>query len=42
MIWGPIAAVIAVAALMIFAAYNITRARHAEIAAALGRSPAPD
>ena len=25
-----------------FAAYNITRARHAEIAAALGRSPAPD
>ncbi len=41
MIWGPIAAVIAVAALMIFASYNISRARHAEIAAALGRGPGP-
>lgn len=42
MIWGPIAAVIAIAALMVFAAYNITRARHAQIAAALGRHPAVD
>lgn len=35
MIWGPVAAVIAIAALIIFSFYNITRTRHAEIAAAL-------
>ena len=37
LIWGPIAAVIAVVSLIIFASYKITRARHAEIAIALGR-----
>ena len=35
MIWGPVAAVIAIASLVIFSFYNITRKRHAEIAAAL-------
>ncbi len=41
LIWGPVAAVIAIVSLVILAAYNITRARHAEIALALGRaSPA--
>lgn len=39
MIWGPTAAVIAIASLLIFSSYNITRARHAQIAAALGRDP---
>jgi len=38
LIWGPVAAAIAVVALVIFAAYDITRARHAEIAWALGRT----
>ncbi|WP_272886776.1 MFS transporter [Phenylobacterium aquaticum] len=38
LIWGPVAAVIAVVSLVIFASYSITRARHAEIALALGRS----
>jgi GPH family glycoside/pentoside/hexuronide:cation symporter len=38
MIWGPVAAVIAIVSLLIFASYNITRARHAEIARALGRA----
>ncbi len=37
LIWGPVAAVIAVAALLIFVSYNITRARHHQIAVALGR-----
>ena len=35
MIWGPGAAVICVISMVIFAAYNITRERHAEIAEAL-------
>ena len=37
MIWGPIAAVIAVAALLIFMGYGITRQRHDQIVKALGR-----
>jgi GPH family glycoside/pentoside/hexuronide:cation symporter len=37
MIWGPVAAVIAVISLMILAGYSINRARHDEIALALGR-----
>jgi Na+/melibiose symporter-like transporter len=37
MVWGPVAAVIAVVALLIFVSYNISRARHDQIAAALGR-----
>jgi GPH family glycoside/pentoside/hexuronide:cation symporter len=41
MVWGPVPAVIAIVALLIFVSYNITRARHAEIAAGLGRGPAP-
>ncbi len=40
LIWGPIAAVFAVASLLILAAYRIDRARHKEIAAALGRDGA--
>ena len=36
-IWGPVPAVIAVAALVILASYSITRARHDQIAAALVR-----
>lgn len=35
LIWGPVAAVIAIASLVIFSFYNINRQRHAEIAAAL-------
>jgi uncharacterized membrane protein len=43
MIWGPVAAVIAVVALVIFVSYNISRVRHDQIAAALGRGKtAPD
>jgi GPH family glycoside/pentoside/hexuronide:cation symporter len=34
-VWGPLAAVVAVISMMIFASYGITRARHAEIAASL-------
>jgi Na+/melibiose symporter-like transporter len=41
MVWGPVPAGIAIVALLIFVSYNITRARHAEIAAGLGRGPAP-
>ncbi|MCA3725449.1 MAG: MFS transporter, partial [Phenylobacterium sp.] len=42
MVWGPIPAVIAVASMVIFASYGITRARHAAIAAALrARASAP-
>lgn len=37
MIWGPIAAVIAAAALLIFMGYGITRERHDQIVKALGR-----
>jgi len=37
LIWGPLAAVIALISLVIFFAYNITRKRHEEIAVALGR-----
>ena len=37
MIWGPIAAVIAVAALLIFMGYGINRQRHDQIVKALGR-----
>lgn len=36
-IWGPVPAVIASVALIILASYGITRARHAQIAKALGR-----
>jgi len=39
-IWGPAAAVVAVASLLIFMSYNITRARHREISRALGRGEA--
>jgi len=35
MVWGPVASVIAVISMLIFASYGITRARHAEIAQAL-------
>lgn len=35
LVWGPFPAVIAVISMLIFASYNITRARHAEIALAL-------
>ena len=35
LIWGPVAAVIAIASLIIFSFYGINRKRHAEIAAAL-------
>jgi hypothetical protein len=35
LVWGPIPAVIAVASMVIFASYGITRSRHAAIAAAL-------
>jgi GPH family glycoside/pentoside/hexuronide:cation symporter len=34
-VWGPLASVIAVISMLIFASYAITRARHAEIAEAL-------
>ena len=37
MIWGPVAAVVAVASMLILAAYRIDGRRHGEIAAALGR-----
>lgn len=36
-IWGPVPAVIAIVSLLILASYEITRARHDSIAAALGR-----
>ncbi len=35
LIWGPAAAVVAIISMVIFSSYNITRKRHAEIAAAL-------
>ena len=35
LVWGPLASVIAVISMLIFASYSITRARHAQIAAAL-------
>lgn len=35
MVWGPIPALVAVASMVIFASYRITRARHAVIAAAI-------
>lgn len=37
MIWGPVPAIIALISLVILSYYSITRARHAEIATALGR-----
>lgn len=37
MIWGPLPAVIAITSLMILAFYGISRIRHEQIAAALGR-----
>ena len=37
MIWGPMPAVIAIISLVILASYGITRARHTQIAVALGR-----
>ena len=40
LIWGPIAAVFAVASLLILSAYRIDRARHKEIAMALTRTRA--
>ncbi len=40
LVWGPIAAVFAVASLLILSGYRIHRARHAEIAMALGRTVA--
>ena len=39
-IWGPVPAVIAVVALIILGSYAITRARHEQIMAALGRGAA--
>lgn len=36
-IWGPVPAIIAIISLVILASYGITRARHAVIAASLGR-----
>ena len=39
-IWGPVPAVIAVAALLILASYSITRARHDHIASELQRRKA--
>ncbi len=35
LVWGPLPAIVAVISMMIFWSYNITRARHADIAAAL-------
>ena len=35
LVWGPIPAIVAIASMVIFASYGITRARHAAIAAAL-------
>ena len=35
LVWGPLPAIVAVISMLIFTAYGITRARHAEIAAAL-------
>jgi GPH family glycoside/pentoside/hexuronide:cation symporter len=40
LVWGPLAAVVAVISMMIFNGYAISRARHAEIAAALRASRA--
>jgi GPH family glycoside/pentoside/hexuronide:cation symporter len=40
LIWGPVAAIIALGAMAIFAVYNITRARHDEITRALRARPA--
>ena len=37
MIWGPVPAVIAILSLLILASYGISRARHEQIATALGR-----
>lgn len=37
MIWGPVPAVIAILSLLILASYGISRARHEQIAMALGR-----
>jgi GPH family glycoside/pentoside/hexuronide:cation symporter len=39
-IWGPVAAVISILSMVVFAAYAITRARHDEITAALRARPA--
>jgi glycoside/pentoside/hexuronide:cation symporter, GPH family len=39
MIWGPVPAVIAIISLVILASYSISRARHNQIALALGRKP---
>jgi GPH family glycoside/pentoside/hexuronide:cation symporter len=38
LVWGPVAAVIAVISLIIFMGYGISRRRHAEIVKALGRN----
>ncbi|MCF8506058.1 MAG: MFS transporter [Caulobacter sp.] len=40
LIWGPVAAIISLVAMAIFAAYRITRARHDEITRALRSRPA--
>ena len=39
--WGPVPAVLIVISVVILGAYSINKRRHAEIAAALGRAPAP-
>ena len=39
-IWGPVPAIIAIAALLILASYSITRARHDQISAELARQKA--
>jgi len=41
-VWGPLAAVVAVISMMVFASYGITRRRHAEIALALRLKRATD
>lgn len=37
-IWGPLPSVVAIVSMVVFSSYAITRARHREIALALGRS----
>ena len=42
LVWGPIAAVIAVISMIVFSGYNITRRRHEEIAKALRETRGQD
>jgi hypothetical protein len=37
LIWGPLPAIVAIASMVVFARYRITRARHRDISIALGR-----